>query len=115
LAPEESIELISEMRAHHSAALPEMRDMANLWQPIWALLFHRSIEAMSQDELLRLDWRKAKRSMSNGNCTEVAFNASFVAVRDSKDPYGPVQRYSTGSWRIFVQEAKTGKFDFPYI
>lgn len=69
---------------------------------------------MSQDELLRLEWRKAKRSMSNGNCTEVAFNADFVAVRDSKDPQGPVQRYSAGSWRIFVLEAKTGKFDFPY-
>lgn len=69
---------------------------------------------MSQDELLRLEWRKAKRSMSNGNCTEVAFNAGFVAVRDSKNPLGAVQRYPTGSWRIFVQEAKTGKFDFPY-
>lgn len=69
----------------------------------------------SQDELLRLNWRKAKRSMSNGNCTEVAFSTDFVAVRDSKDPYGPVQQYSTGSWRSFVQEAKAGKFDVPSV
>lgn len=70
---------------------------------------------MSQDELLRMDWRKAKRSMSNGNCTEVAFSAGFVAVRDSKDPYGTVQQYSAGSWRVFVQDAKTGKFDITHI
>jgi hypothetical protein len=49
--------------------------------------------------------------MSNGNCTEVAADAGLVAVRDSKDPAGPVLRYPTSSWRAFVQNAMTGKFD----
>lgn len=67
--------------------------------------------SLSQEEMHRLNWRKAKRSMSNGNCTEVALLAGTVAVRDSKDPYGPVLRYSAGSWRSFLRETRTGKFD----
>ncbi|TNY37559.1 DUF397 domain-containing protein [Thermomonospora catenispora] len=36
-------------------------------------------------------WRKARRSQgSTGNCVEVARAADIVAVRDSKDPHGPV-------------------------
>jgi hypothetical protein len=64
-----------------------------------------------QEELLRLNWRKAKRSMSNGNCTEVATDAGFVAVRDSQDPAGPVLRYPAGSWQAFLRDTVTGKFD----
>jgi hypothetical protein len=67
--------------------------------------------ALLQDEALRFNWRKAKRSMSNGNCTEVTVVADFIAVRDSQDPYGPILRYPAGSWRSFLQDARTGKFD----
>ena len=66
---------------------------------------------LSRDEALRFNWRKAKRSMSNGNCTEVTVVADFIAVRDSQDPYGPILRYPAGSWRSFLQDARTGKFD----
>ena len=66
---------------------------------------------LSQDDLLRLDWRKAKRSMSNGNCAEVALAAGTVAIRDSKDPYGPALRYSPDSWRLFLNEARAGSYD----
>ena len=66
---------------------------------------------LSQDDLLRLDWRKAKRSMSNGNCAEVALAAGTVAIRDSKDPYGPALRYSPDSWRLFLDEVRTGNYD----
>lgn len=31
-------------------------------------------------------WRKSRRSMSNGACTEVAAVPGGVAVRDSRDP-----------------------------
>ncbi|MFD0854073.1 DUF397 domain-containing protein, partial [Actinomadura adrarensis] len=38
-----------------------------------------------------LAWRKSARSGENGgNCVELAGAASVVAVRDSKDPDGPV-------------------------
>lgn len=67
--------------------------------------------ALPQDEALRFNWRKAKRSMSNGNCTEVSVVADFIAVRDSQDPSGPILLYPVGSWRSFLQDTGTGKFD----
>ena len=63
----------------------------------------------SEDE--RLNWRKAKRSMNNGNCAEIATAVGVVAVRDSKDPQGPVLRYPVSSWNAFVVVARNGKFD----
>jgi hypothetical protein len=49
-------------------------------------------------------WRKASRSGNNGgNCVEVARNLpGVIAVRDSKDPAGPVLRFSRGDWAAFV-------------
>lgn len=113
LAPKESIELILEVQARHkSAPSVQARDMTALCQPSLVLTRNsRQVKSLSNEELLRLEWRKAKRSMSNGNCTEVAVDGGFVAVRDSQDPAGPVLRYPTGSWRAFLQNATTGKFD----
>ncbi len=49
-------------------------------------------------------WRKSTRSNGQGgNCVEVADNLpGVVAVRDSKDPSGPVLAFGPGSWRAFV-------------
>lgn len=66
---------------------------------------------LSDDGRERLEWRKAKRSMNNGACAEVATEVGVVAVRDSKDPYGPVLRYPVTSWRSFVSAARNGMFD----
>ncbi|GAA3738989.1 hypothetical protein GCM10022225_22520 [Plantactinospora mayteni] len=53
-------------------------------------------------------WRKSTRSGGNGGaCVEVADNLSeVVAVRDSKDPTGPVLAFRPESWRTFVDLAK---------
>ncbi len=56
------------------------------------------------------DWRKARRSIANGECVEVAPVVGNVAVRDSIDPDGPVLRYSAISWRSFLADAKSGNF-----
>lgn len=56
-------------------------------------------------------WRKAAASASNGACVEVAMLADGVAVRDSKDPSGPVLRYTLREWEAFLDGAKAGEFD----
>ncbi|MET8084740.1 DUF397 domain-containing protein [Micromonospora sp. NPDC005197] len=55
-------------------------------------------------ELTGARWRKSSRSNgSGGNCVEVAENLSgVVAVRDSKDPAGPVLVFEPEAWRAFV-------------
>jgi hypothetical protein len=59
-----------------------------------------------------LAWRKATAS-GNGACVEVAVLAegSGVAVRDSKDPNGPVLHYTNAEWRAFLDGARNGEFD----
>lgn len=59
----------------------------------------------------RLDWRKARRSMNNGNCAEVATVTGGIAVRDTMDRQGPVLRYPIASWITFLAVARNGGFD----
>jgi hypothetical protein len=59
----------------------------------------------------QLHWYKSSRSAGNGACVEVAVLPSAMAVRDSKDPDGPVLCFSTGSWRLFIAAVRTGTFE----
>jgi hypothetical protein len=58
-------------------------------------------------------WRKSSHSSGNGGqCVEVAQNLpGAVAVRDSKDPDGPVLAFSFAEWRAFTARLKFGEFD----
>ena len=49
-------------------------------------------------------WRKSSYSGNGGgNCVEVALNLSgVVAVRDSKNPDGPVLTVSRAEWARFI-------------
>jgi Domain of unknown function (DUF397) len=58
-----------------------------------------------------LAWRKAQRSVGNGACVELAPLEGMVAMRDSKDPDGPVLVYTPAEWRAFLHGAKAGEFD----
>jgi hypothetical protein len=54
-------------------------------------------------------WRRVCSSATN--CVEVAAAMVQVAMRDSKDPGGPVLRFPRGAWREFVEGVKAGDYD----
>jgi hypothetical protein len=51
-------------------------------------------------------WRKARRSVGNGECVEVAEVGDSIGVRDSKDPDGPMLVYRAENWQQFLDGAK---------
>ena len=52
-------------------------------------------------------WRKSSYSGNNGGqCVEVGNAARLIAVRDSKDPQGPVLAFSPQTWRRFADQVK---------
>jgi uncharacterized protein DUF397 len=56
-----------------------------------------------------MNWQKASMSTSEGtNCVEVGriLGERRIATRDSKDPDGPQLRFTTDSWREFLDEIK---------
>jgi len=62
-------------------------------------------------------WRTSSYSGGNGGqCVEVATTThpdnpeTICAVRDSKNPEGPVLAFSPGQWRTFAGRVKAGRF-----
>ena len=52
-------------------------------------------------------WRKSSYSGGNGGtCIEVAAAALAVAVRDSKDPDGPLLAFAADTWKAFAEQVK---------
>lgn len=74
-------------------------------------------------DLSNLRWRKSSFSGANGgDCVEVAAldttsprpghkRAATYAVRDSKDPSGPVLYFEHGEWEAFLKGVKGAEFD----
>ena len=66
-------------------------------------------------ETSSLTWRKSSYSGNGGgNCVEVARSLPrAVAVRDSKDPHGPVLAVSARTRQDFLSRVKAGHHDLP--
>jgi hypothetical protein len=62
-------------------------------------------------ERANLVWRKAQLSTNNGACVEAASVVGKIALRDSKDPYGPILLYTPTEFNAFLDGAKKGEFD----
>ncbi|WP_307798070.1 DUF397 domain-containing protein [Actinoplanes flavus] len=56
-----------------------------------------------------VDWRTSTFCGSN-TCIEVARIGDSIAIRDSKDPQGPVQMYSRDEWNAFLDGITGGEF-----
>jgi hypothetical protein len=66
---------------------------------------------LSASERASLAWRKAESSGANGQCVEIASAMGNVAIRDSKDPDGPILVYTMPEFRAFLDGARNGEFD----
>ena len=65
-----------------------------------------------KDESPGFWWVKSSLSFSNGNCVEVAaLPGGGVGVRNSRDPHGPVLRFTPAEWQAFLGGARLGEFD----
>ena len=54
-------------------------------------------------------WLKSSYSgAGNTECVEAAFLPDGTAVRDSKDPDGPILRFPGGAWGTFVRAVRQG-------
>lgn len=62
-------------------------------------------------EIDGLQWRKAAASNGNGACVELAPWQGEVLMRDSKDPRGPVLRFTKSEIAAWLDGAKGGEFD----
>jgi hypothetical protein len=60
------------------------------------------------EERIESRWRKSSYSGNGGaNCVEVASGRSgVVAVRDSKNPDGPVLSFSPNEWERFISRLR---------
>lgn len=55
---------------------------------------------MHSNDLASATWRKSSSSGNSGNCVEVATKLpGVVAIRDSKDPSGPVLVVTRAAWQ----------------
>jgi hypothetical protein len=61
-------------------------------------------------DLATATWNKSSHSGNNG-CVEVAHGDDQIAVRDSKDPSGPMLLFTPRAWRAFLDGVRDGEFD----
>lgn len=69
-----------------------------------------STDASDDPKYADLMWRTATASTA-GDCVQVARSGYGIAVRDSKDPYGPRHSYRQEEWTRFIARIKMNALD----
>lgn len=63
-------------------------------------------------DVVNTSWRKSTYSSSADTCVEVAdLSTGGRAVRDSKNPTGPMLMFTAGEWSAFVAGVRAGELD----
>jgi Domain of unknown function (DUF397) len=58
-------------------------------------------------DLTSATWRKSSYSGNNGgNCVEVRAADHLIAIRDCKDPHGPILVFDPKDWQRFANQVK---------
>ena len=65
---------------------------------------------LSEAERSALFWLKAQASGATG-CVEIASTVDKIAMRDSKDPDGPILVYTPTEFSAFLKGARNREFD----
>ena len=60
---------------------------------------------------MEVQWQKSPFCGSSA-CVEVAKIGDKYAIRDSKNPCGPVLRFAHAEWEAFVEGVLAGAFEF---
>jgi hypothetical protein len=65
------------------------------------------LNGMSANRLENTAWRKSSHSGAQGNCVELAWPGDeVVAVRNSRDPRGPVLVYARADLTAFLADMR---------
>lgn len=65
--------------------------------------WRKSSWSTSESNCVEIAWRKSSWSTSEANCVEVAPHGALTAVRDSKNPAGPLLAFPVSSWADFLR------------
>jgi uncharacterized protein DUF397 len=68
------------------------------------LAWHRSSYSNGGGECVELAWRKSTHSNGAGNCVELSLDPEAGAVRDSKNPSGPILTFPATSLTAFLAQ-----------
>ena len=60
---------------------------------------------------MNTEWVKANASDGGGNCVQLRRRGDVVEVRDSKDPDGPVLRFTPSELAAWLDGARRHEFD----
>jgi hypothetical protein len=67
---------------------------------------------LASPKLTGVCWQKSRHSNSQGACVELAgLPGGGIAIRNSRDPDGPVQFYTKAEIRALIEGVKEGDFD----